>query len=110
MLRSAVDTSDVARGTYGMRSDDFGRNWSKLMAQATLAPVSLQDERYLQMPWDMVPAWHADTKKLLALGATNAFAVDGKAPAFGSDAPRKFPGYCIYDAARAEWSGLKLVD
>ena len=110
MLRSDVDTSDVARATYSMRSDDFGRNWSQPMAQPNLAPVPIQEGRFLQMPWDLVPAWHAATKKLLALGHTNAFVVGGKTPAFGSDAPCTFPCYCVYDAKCAEWGTWDVLD
>lgn len=110
MTRATIGASDVGDSTYSMRSNDMGKTWSKPAVEPNLGLIPYDGGRFYIFPWDMVPAWHAASGKLLALGCTNSFVPGGKTPAFGKDAPPIRTCYSVYDATAQNWSRWQSME
>jgi hypothetical protein len=111
MTRSVAKggASDVFLGGHDMRSDDLGRTWSPPAAHAALGRLPHQGGRVEIVPADLVPAWHAVTGKVLALGHTACYAPGARTPVF-DDSIRIYGSYSVYDAAARTWSQWQALE
>ncbi len=99
VLFKFLGRSDFYSGVYTMRSDDFGQNWSDPELQAELDWVA--DGEINIAVADVVPGWHAPTKKLIAIGAQVRYSPKGKQL---EDQPRAHQtSYAVYDPGKASW-------
>ncbi len=110
MTKAQLWGSDIFSALQEMRSDDFGRTWSKPKVQATLGRRKLSD-KVETCPCDLTPAWHAKTGKLLMTGHTANYHVGPRGGLLLDDVQTRDTSYSVYDAAQqtwAEWKTLKV--
>ena len=89
-----------------MWSDDVGQTWSAPTAHATLSRMPHQGGRVEIVPCDLVPAWHAATGKVLALGHTACYAPGARHPVF-DNSTRIYASYSVCDPRDRSWSQWK---
>ncbi|MFT5466087.1 MAG: hypothetical protein ACI8UO_001185 [Verrucomicrobiales bacterium] len=100
VLFKFLGRSDFYSGVYTMRSDDLGQSWSDPKSQKELDWVS--DGEVNIAVADVVPGWHAPTKKLIAIGAQVRYSSNGKQL---EDQPRAHQtSYAVFDPEKAVWS------
>jgi hypothetical protein len=112
MTKAQLWGSDIFTAVQEMRSDDFGRTWSKPKVHATLGRRKLPDG-VETCPCDLTPAWHAKTGKLLMTGHTANYHAGARGGLVLDGSHTRDTSYSVYDAARqtwAEWKTLQLPD
>ena len=101
-----VDRSDVFSGVYDLRTSDGGATWSKAHAIASLARRE-ETPNVLIVPGDLIPAWHATSGVLLAVGKTFRYAKERDDHV---KHPRSAIAYATFDAIRKEWRAWKALE
>ena len=105
MQKWFVSHSDYYSGLYTMRSDDMGTTWTNPVEQSTLAWRYRKDSVIMGI-CDFTPGWHAQTRKLLALGHT-VYYVEGGGQLL-ENRPRS-TAYAVYDPETHQWSPWKQL-
>ena len=97
-----VSGSDVFKGVFGMRTDDFGRTWTEPQEVPALAPryEIIDGQKRPVAVSDFWPRWHAATKTLLGTGHTVVYTPNWKVTH-----PRpRHTSYSVYNPKADEWA------
>lgn len=108
MQKWFVAHSDFYSGLYTMQSDDMGESWTAPEEQPELGWRELENNITVGI-CDIVPGWHAPTKKIIALGHTVYYTKDSK---LLQSRPRS-TAYSVYDPKTDKWlpwRQLKMPD
>ena len=111
MHRSSLFGSDTVLSTHDLRTDDFGATWTKPQLQPNLGrrPFEVNPNADFS-PIDLVPAWHATSGKLLALGHICAYRRKGTTGPLSIISLPNFATYSVYDQAKSIWSDVSFLD
>lgn len=112
MTKAQLWGSDIFTALQEMRSDDFGRTWSKPKIHTTLGRRKLPDG-VETCPCDLTPAWHAKTGKLLMTGHTANYRAGERGGLVFDAIHTRDTSYSVYDSATqtwAEWKTLEIPD
>ncbi len=108
MHRASLAGSDTVLSTHDMRTDDFGASWTKPQLQPNLGRRAYEGDANVELsPIDLVPAWHAASGKLLALGHSCSYRKGTVGPLAKA---RFFCTYTVYDHAKSLWSDIGVLD
>lgn len=109
-LQKHLVADDHYSGLYTMTSRDLGRTWSQPFAPTEL-DWRRDDSGATVAVCDVTPGWHAQTRRLLAIGAKVRYTPDGRQLL---DRPKSNqPAYASYDPRSdrwSEWRWLELPD
>ena len=105
VLFKFLGRSDFYSGVYTMRSDDLGTTWTKPKLEPQLDWVKDGDVNIAVA--DVVPDWHAKTKKYFAIGAQVRYSPEGKQL---EDQPRAHQtAYTVYDPKSGKWAKWRTI-
>jgi hypothetical protein len=109
MTKAQLWGSDIFTAVQEMRSDDFGRTWSKPKIHTTLGRRKLADS-VETCPCDLTPAWHAKTGKLLMTGHTANYHVGERGGLILDGRYPRDTAYSVYGAAQHTWTEWKTLE
>ncbi len=102
-LMKHLAADDHYSGLYFMRTDDLGLTWSLPLAIPELAWRE-QSEDITAAVIDTTPGWHAQSGKMLVIGAKILYTKSGDYASLES-LPRSYEtSYATYDPASNQWS------
>lgn len=111
MHRSSLAGSDTVLSTHDLRTDDLGATWTKPQLQPNLGRRPFDGNPNVDFsPIDLVPAWHAASGRLLALGHVCAYRRKGTTGAYALTSLPNFATYSAYDQAKSVWSDVSYLD
>lgn len=105
MQKWFVAHSDYYSGLYTMHSDDMGETWTASDERSELGWRELENNITVGI-CDIVPGWHAQTNKVLALGHTVYYTKDSK---LLQSRPRS-TAYSVYDPKTDKWLPWKQLE
>ena len=106
VLFKFLGRSDFYSGVYTMRSDDLGGTWTQPKLEPQLDWV--KDGEVNIAVADVVPHWHAKTKKYFAIGAQVRYSPEGKQL---EDQPRAHQtAYTVYDPKFGKWTKWRTIE
>lgn len=104
MTMSLLDLSgsDVFTGTYGLHSDDLGKNWTAPYAVENLNPRHelIEGVNKPVAISDFWPQFHRHSKKILGIGHTVVYTPEWKV---ANPRPRH-TAFSVYDAGQRSWA------
>ncbi|HOZ45169.1 MAG TPA: exo-alpha-sialidase [Candidatus Hydrogenedentes bacterium] len=105
-LQKHLHVSDHYSGLYEMRTDDLGVTWIGPTPRAEMDWVTRPDDEVEAM-CDVTPGWHAQAKRLLAIGAKVRYREDGEQL---YDKPRSRAGaYSVFDPRKSQWYAWRVL-
>ena len=111
-LLKHLAADDHYSGLYSMRTDDLGRTWTKPWEILELAWRKVSDDITAAVA-DTTPGWHAQTGKLLVIGAKVLYSASGDYASLESVPGSYETSYATFDPNKNTWSGwreLKLPE
>ena len=109
-VRILRSTHDKFIAYLEKRSDDLGRTWSHPIAHVSLDRRRCSNGVEIS-PWDMTPAWHAATGKLLMTGATRHDYPFGHDEGAADEERRtRRPSYAVYDEENRRWFEWAIME
>lgn len=106
-LQKHLHASDHYSGLYVMRSDDLGGTWTKPEMPPELDWRRESDAVDIAVA-DVTPGWHAQTGKVIAIGAEVRYDKKG---AELNDKPRSHQtAYAVHDLKTGHWTAWKRLD
>lgn len=114
MNTAELTGSDVFKGMYSMKTNDFGKSWGTPMEikNLTYRWEEIEGVRRPVAASDFWPKWHSASKTLLGTGHTVAYTPDWKVMTPGPMRPRDTT-FSIYNSDTGEWTEwqkLKMPD
>lgn len=105
-LQKHLKVSDYYSGLYTMESMDAGKTWSQPELQPTLDWIRTKDGVTIAVA-DVTPGWHANTEKVIAVGAQVRYSPKGQQL---EDVPNaNQTAYAVYDPSTKQWSHWQIV-
>ncbi len=110
MTMNSLDLSgnDVFKGMYGMKTTDFGKNWTPPEEVDSLAPLheTIDGVKLILAVCDFWPSWHKASKTLLGTGNTAVYTPDWKLPN-----PRlRHTSYSSYNPKMGNWNSWQTLE
>jgi len=103
-LQKHLKVSDYYSGLYFMHTKDLGATWSGPHEIPSLKMYRAEDGFDYSVA-DVTPGWHAQSRKLIAIGIRVKYGKDGKQ---WTDTPLAHnAAYAIFDPATEEWTSWK---
>jgi hypothetical protein len=108
-LLKHLAADDHYSGLYFMRTDDLGQTWTRPVAIPKLAWRS-QSKDITAAVIDTTPGWHAQSGRLLVIGAKTLYTTSGDYSSLQT-MPRSYEtSYATWDPAADRWSGWKELE
>jgi hypothetical protein len=98
--------SDFYSGMYYMRSDDLGKSWTGPNEIPELK-WSYEPDGTIVSVADVTPGWHAQTRKLIAIGIKVRYSKKGEQ--LMDKARSHDAAYAVFDPETNKWSSWKMI-
>ncbi len=103
-LQKHLTADDYYSGLNVMKTDNMGKSWIGPIAPPELDWIKESEQTTLSVN-DVTPGWHANTKKLLAIGAQIRYNSEG---IYNFD-KKTYTAYAVYDTEKETWTKWKTL-